>query len=104
MVKDHTDALNQLQQLAQSKNIPLPEGLPADAEGLKQKLSAERGTQRDRDYVKGMVEDHQKDVKDFQDAAQNAKDSDVKQWAIKILPTLQMHLQKVQDLDSTMGK
>jgi putative membrane protein len=104
MVKDHTDALNQLQQLAQSKNVTLADGLPADAADLKQKLSSEQGTQRDRDYVKGMVDDHQNDVKDFQDASQKAKDSDVKQWAAKTLPTLQEHLQKIQKLDSTMNK
>ena len=39
MVKDHTDALNQLQKLAQSKNITLPDGLPSDAQDLQQKLS-----------------------------------------------------------------
>jgi putative membrane protein len=51
-----------------------------------------------------MVDDHQNDVKDFQDASQKAKDSDVKQWAAKTLPTLQEHLQKIQKLDSTMNK
>lgn len=104
MVKDHTDALNQLQQLAQSKNITLPDGLPSDAEDLKQKLSADRGKQIDKDYVSGMVEDHQKDVKEFQDAAQNAHDPDVKKWASNTVPTLQEHLQKVQALDSRINK
>jgi putative membrane protein len=104
MVKDHTDALNQLQQLAQSKSLTLADGLPSDAEDLQQKLSKDHGIQADKDYVKGMVEDHQKDVKDFQDASQNAKDPDVKQWAGKTLPTLQEHLQKIQALDSKINK
>jgi putative membrane protein len=104
MVKDHTDALNQLQQLAQAKNITLPSGLPSDAQDLKQKLSSDHGAQTDKDYVSGMVEDHQKDVKEFQDAAQNAHDPDVKQWASNLVPKLQEHLQKAQTLDSTVNK
>src|SRR5438270_7976424 len=43
MVKDHTQALNELQQLAQSKNITLPEGLPDDASDLQSKLSSDNG-------------------------------------------------------------
>jgi putative membrane protein len=104
MVKDHGEALAQLQQLAQTKNITLPDGLPADAEDLKQKLSAERGKQTDKDYVSGMVEDHQKDVKEFQDAAQSAHDPDIKQWASNLVPKLQEHLQKAQALDSKINK
>jgi putative membrane protein len=104
MVKDHSDALSQLQQLAQSKSLTLPEGLPGDAQDLKQKLMSEKGTQLDKDYISGMVEDHQKDVKEFQDAAQNAQDPDVKQWASNLVPKLQEHLQKAQALDSTLNK
>src|ERR1041385_9169615 len=74
MVKDHTDALNQLQKLAQSKNIPLPDGLPSDAQDLQQKLSSEQGKQFDKDYMSGMVEDHQKDVQEFQDASERSEE------------------------------
>jgi len=39
MVDDHTKALNQLQQLAQNKNMTLPDGLPDDAMDLQSKIS-----------------------------------------------------------------
>ncbi|HZU29794.1 MAG TPA: DUF4142 domain-containing protein [Candidatus Angelobacter sp.] len=104
MVKDHTDAMNQLQQMAQAKNITLPSGLPSDAQDLQQKLSSDKGAQTDKDYISGMVEDHQKDVKEFQDAAQNAHDPDVKQWASTMVPKLQQHLQKAEAINSTINK
>ena len=104
MVQDHSNALNQLQQLAQSKNIPLPQGIPADAQDLKQKLSQESGAKADKEYVTGMVEDHQKDVKEFQDAAQNLNDPDLKNWANQMVPKLQEHLQKIENLDSKVNK
>jgi len=103
MVKDHSAALNELTQLAQSKNITLPEGLPDDATALQSKLSSDTGKTFDKDYLDAMVDDHKKDVSEFQDASQNAKDPDVKQWAAKTLPTLQAHLDKVQQLDAKMG-
>jgi len=103
MVKDHTQALSQLQQLAQQKNIQVPEGLPDDAQQLQSKLESASGKQFDKDYIAGMVEDHQKDVKDFQDASQNAKDPDVKQIATKLTPTLERYLQKAQQIDQKLG-
>jgi putative membrane protein len=103
MVKDHSAAQNDLQQLAQSKNITLPEGLPDDATALQSKLSSATGKALDKDYMDSMVDDHKKDVSEFQDASQNAKDPDVKQFAAKTLPTLQKHLEKAQQIDSKMG-
>jgi len=103
MVKDHTDALNQLQQIAQSKNITLAEGLPEDAQDLHSKLSSESGTQLEKDYMDAMVQDHQKDLQEFQDAAQNAKDPDVKQYASTLVPKLQEHLQNAQQVSQKLG-
>jgi putative membrane protein len=39
-----------------------------------------------------MVKDHEKDVKEFEKAAKDAKDPDVKTWATNTLPTLKHHL------------
>jgi putative membrane protein len=103
MVKDHSAAQNDLQQLAQSKNITLPEGLPDDATALQSKLSSATGKALDKDYMDSMVDDHKKDVSEFQDASQNAKDPDVKQWAAKTLPTLQAHLQKAEQIAAKVG-
>ena len=104
MVKDHTTALNQLQELAQSKNLNLNDNLPDDAKSLQQKLSSDTGKQLDKDYMDGMVQDHQKDVQEFTDQSQNAKDPDVKQWASKTLPVLQKHLQQAQQIDAKLNK
>src|SRR5579859_1573237 len=103
MVKDHTEALNQLQKLAQQKNITLSNDIPEDAKDMQSKLSNETGKQLDKDYMDGMVQDHQKDVQEFQTAAQSASDPDVKQWAGKMVPTLQEHLQKAQEIDEKLN-
>src|SRR5712671_2328391 len=104
MVKDHTTALNELQELAQAKNLNFSSDLPDDAKSLQAKLSSDTGKQLDKDYMDGMVEDHQKDVQEFTDKSQTAKDPDVKQWAGKTLPILQKHLEKAQQVDARLNK
>ena len=104
MVKDHSAALNELQELAQSKNLNFNDDLPDDAKALQAKLSSDTGKELDKDYMDGMVEDHQKDVQEFTDKSQTAKDPDVKQWAGKTLPTLQKHLEKAQQIDAKLNK
>lgn len=103
MVKDHTHALNELEQLARKKGLNVPAGLPEDAQQLQSKLQSDSGKQLDKDYMEGMVNDHQKDVQEFQDAAQNAKDPEVKQLAGKLLPTLQQHLEKAKQVHSKVS-
>jgi putative membrane protein len=104
LVKDHTTALNELQELAQTKNLNFNDDLTDDAKALQAKLSSDSGKQLDKDYMDGMVEDHQKDVQDFTDQSEKAKDPDVKQWAGKTLPTLQKHLEKAQQIDAKLNK
>lgn len=104
MVKDHTAALNELQELAQSKNLNFNDDLPADARSLQTKLSSDTGKQLDKDYMDGMLEDHQKDVQEFTDQSQKAKDPDLKQWATKTLPILQKHLEKAQQINARLNK
>ena len=103
MVKDHTKALNELEKLAHSKNVTLPNDLPDDAKTLQTRLANENGKQLEKDYMDGMVQDHQQDVKEFQEASQNVQDPDVKQWAGKTLPTLQKHLELAQQVDSKLN-
>ncbi len=82
-----------------------------DSEGRKtaDKLADTAAGKFDRDYMKLMVSDHEKDVKEFEDASKNAEDPDVKAFAAKTLPTLQEHLsmaretQKAANSSATSG-
>ena len=47
-----------------------------------------------------IVSSHKKCVKNFEDAAEDADDSEVKLWAAKMLPALQAHLGKAEELSS----
>ncbi|MCU1306411.1 MAG: outer membrane protein [Acidobacteriaceae bacterium] len=92
MVSDHTQANNRLQQIAQQKGMSLPDDLPDDAKQLKDRLTQEKGVQFDRTYMQNMVQDHQKDVAEFQQEADQGQDPDIKNFAATTLPVLKQHL------------
>jgi putative membrane protein len=102
MADDHSKANDQLKQLASSKGVELPTDLDRSARREHDKLSKMSGDDFDREYMKHMVSDHKKDVKDFADEAKSGKDADVKTWASQTLPTLQQHLQLAQQTDAAV--
>ncbi len=96
MVTDHGKANDELKSLAQSKNIMLPTDLDASHKAAKDRLSELSGAQFDRAYMQQMVSDHEKVVSEFKKESQEGRDSEIKAWAAKTLPTLQEHLQMAQ--------
>jgi len=102
MVDDHTKANDQLKQIASSKGVELPSDLDRSARREHDKLSKLSGADFDREYMKHMVSDHKKDVKDFEKEAKSGKDADVKNFASSTLPTLQDHLQMAQQTDASV--
>ena len=107
MVDDHSKANMELKDLAKSKGVELSkaEGKATKEESKEEKkLAKKEGGDFDKAYMNLMVKDHEDDVKEFEHAANNAKDADVKAWAAKTLPTLQHHLELAKDLQSKLGK
>jgi putative membrane protein len=103
MVADHSKANDELKMLATSKNMTWPATLDAKHKATHARLDTLSGATFDRAYVADMLADHRKDVADFKREAATAKDSDVKQFAARTLPTLQDHLKMVEDLTKEVG-
>lgn len=104
MVQDHSKANDELKALAASKGVTLPTTPGAKNEKVIATLSKLSGVAFDKAYVSDMVKDHKEDVSEFAKAAKKCKDPDVKAWAQKTLPTLQMHLKHVQSLTKSAHK
>ena len=99
--QDHSKANDQLKQLAETKNVPLPTDMGAEKAAV-DKLRALSGDQFDKAFLKMAVKDHKKDINEFQKETTNAMDSDVKEFASKTLPTLQEHLKEAEQLQGGM--
>ena len=104
MVDDHTKANEQLNQIAQSKHLTVPQKIGAKEQASFDKLSGLTGDAFDRAYMKLMVQDHKKDVQEFKKQAASGSDPELKQFASSTLPTLEKHLQDAQDIQGRLGK
>jgi len=100
MVDDHTQLGQQMQQLASSKGVTLKDENKEDRED--KKLSKLSGNDFDREFIKRMVAEHKKDVKEFQDRADDAKDPELKALAQATVPKLKQHLQMAQQLEQSI--
>jgi putative membrane protein len=99
MVGDHTTAADALAKLAANKNFTLPDGPSAMQKAKIAILNKLDGATFDKQYASIIgVSAHEDAVKLFTDAAANATDPDVKQFASETLPTLQHHLEMARRL------
>ncbi len=103
MVKDHSEAGEKLQKLAEQKQVTLPPGILPQAQQTKEKLAKLSGAEFDRAYVKAMVEVHEKDVAAFEAVAKNGTDADAKAFASATVPTLKHHLQMIRAIAKGMN-
>jgi putative membrane protein len=103
MVTDHGQANKDLAALALKKGITIPQELDSKHAMLLQQLRGLKGSEFDRAYIKQMVADHEKAVKEFGECAQHAHDADVKAFAAKVLPTLRQHLQEAMEIHARLG-
>lgn len=98
MVTDHSKANAELAQLATTKGLALPTELAGDHQKMQEHLATLTGAEFDKEYMKHMVEDHEKAVADFDKASTSSTDADLKAWAGKTLPTLQDHLRQAKEV------
>lgn len=103
MVKDHTAANAKLKALAASEQVSLPDSPSLMQKASKSKLNMMSGDSFDKSYVKTMIDDHKDDIKEFQKEISDGKDPQAKAFASATLPTLQMHLQKIESIAASAG-
>lgn len=102
MVQDHSKANAALMDLAKSKNIALPDSISADEQKLKADLSAKSGADFDKAYVQAMLDDHKKDIKEFEQASKIVKYPEMTAFINQTLPVLKKHLAAIQQIHDQM--
>lgn len=102
MVQDHTNANNELKAIASAKNVMLPDSLMTKHREHLEMMRQKTGKEFDRAYMNMMVQDHNQDVSNFQKASNSAQDGDLKGFASKTLPILQMHLDSAKAINTAV--
>jgi putative membrane protein len=101
MVNDHSKANSELMALASGRGVTLPTALPADMQKHMDEMRKMKGKAFDSHYMSMMVKDHNEDVGLFQKQANGGADAELKAWAAKTLPVLQMHKDSATSINKT---
>ena len=96
--KDHSKAADELRKIAKSDNLDFPSSLSAKDQEKVEEFQGIEKSSFDKKFVEDMIKDHEKDIREFEDAAKNNDNEDVREWAKKTVPTLRDHLKIAQSL------
>jgi putative membrane protein len=110
MITDHTETTNALKALISDGKVKAqpPADMTRSQKSQLDKLSKMHGADFNRQYARDAVSVHKTAVSLFQRYAKGGDNPDLKAFAAKYLPVVQMHLKMAQDLNkapaSTMGQ
>lgn len=104
MVTDHTKANDELKALAGTKSIVLPDSMSKDHMDHITELRDKTGADFDNAYMDLMVEDHEEDVKEFEEAVNELQDPEAKAFASKTLTTLRKHHERAKQINDMLDK
>jgi putative membrane protein len=92
MSEDHTKAQAEVVALAQKKNITLPTSATDESMKDYNTLNDKDFKNFDSKYTEMMVNGHKDAISKFEKAVSDCSDSDLREWASKMLPKLREHL------------
>jgi putative membrane protein len=103
MVRDHSKANDELKSAVSGK-LDVPATMKEKHQHHVTELRDKTGTEFDKAYIKMMVDDHEADIKKFEDIAKESTDPAVKNFANNALPTLRTHLTEAKSIRDELSK
>jgi len=101
MVRDHGKANDELKSIASSKNVTLSDSLMPMHMRHVADMRKKKGVSFDKAYMSMMVDDHQKDIQDYEKASNSLSDGEIKAFATRTLPTLKAHLDSANSINKS---
>lgn len=98
MITDHSKANTELKTIIEQKGVNAPLTVTDEQVETMSRMGKLSGAAFDKEYVKMMIADHEKDVAEFQKEANTGTDLDTKEFAADTLPTLKMHLEMIKTI------
>ena len=103
LATDHTAANQRATAVAGQMGVTPPSEPDKQQKAVYDRMSKLSGDAFDRQFVKHMVDDHKKDIAEYQKEAKRRNDP-AAGYASETLPTLQQHLQTAQSLAKDSAK
>ena len=92
MAAEHSKFIWDLKTIASKKQITIPSLLVDKGKAAEKELPNKFGSEFDKEFCNIMVADHKDVIDKFQKASVEASDSEIRTWAIVVLPTLRTQL------------
>ncbi|MEP7155259.1 MAG: DUF4142 domain-containing protein [Betaproteobacteria bacterium] len=103
MVDDHSKAGNDLTSAANKAGLTPSKDTPPAYKSVASNLAALNGKAFDKAYVNQQLDEHRKAVALFKEESAKGGNLDLKEFATRTLPTLEMHLKHVEGVKSAKG-
>jgi putative membrane protein len=98
MLNDHTKARDELMDRAKAMKLAVVEGLETNTRNQIDQLSKLDGKAFDREYMRHMVNNHEKALKLYQSWAAKSQDKDLRELASRTIPTVKKQLEEARHL------
>lgn len=92
----HTKLYNEIKMMAEQKQIAIPLTMTTDAIDEYKDLSDKTGADFDKKYLDIMIDNHEKEIKKYENYVEDSKDAEIKTWASNTLAGLRSHLQETK--------
>ncbi|MBV9962789.1 MAG: DUF4142 domain-containing protein [Parafilimonas sp.] len=102
MVSDHGNAESELDSLASSLNIAVPSTPDSLHQAMATQLQTLSGNVFDTTYIGAQIRDHMITINIFQFELSSGNNQQIKNYANKYLPVIQMHLQEAQSIQQKL--
>ncbi|MET1076549.1 MAG: DUF4142 domain-containing protein [Pseudomonas sp.] len=104
MIKDHTQANQELAALATRKNLEVADDAELMSKAKAMILELRSGESFDEAYANNQVKAHEATIELFREEMQDAEDPDLKAFATSALPKLEHHLEMAKKLAAAHQK
>ena len=102
ILKEREQSLHDLTMLMQGKNIAPPDTFDDETKEDIDRMASLSGSEFDREFINMMVADHQRTLELFRSVSLTAHDTDVQDYVDGMIPKLDKHLRKAQELQSKL--
>jgi putative membrane protein len=102
MVKDHTQLSASMKPFMEEWGLTAPTGPDAETQKVWDKLNGLSGNDFDKEYMKDMVSDHTKDLKEFTSEAKDTKDPKFQAAVMKGKSVVAAHKNMAYDLEKKL--
>jgi putative membrane protein len=104
MTQGHTEEKQDLEGVAQRKQIALPLQMSDDHRDKVENVSEQTGIDFDKEYIDEIISVHKDKINDFENLSRDSDDPEIREYAINTLPSLRMHLERAERIEEQLNQ